>query len=206
MTLIRTKNTALALLAAAAVIFAPVTATAASYTIKGGDYLDRIARTHGTTWQKLHEVNPSIKDANRIYPGTQLVIPEAGQAAAPAPVTASALQPAAAPTPAPTPAPQPVSAGLTGCELARSLINQYDWNTDVAYQVMMAESHCDPNATNMADDHGACSGSFGLFQINCTRGQLYDPAANVAAAYAMYQQSGWQPWGATTCAVKVACN
>lgn len=102
----------------------------------------------------------------------------------------------------------PRASGGANCDLARQLINQYDgWNKDVAYNVMVAESGCNANNQNLGDYHSfaGCRGSFGLFQINCSHGQVYDPAKNVAIAYSMYQASGWQPWSATTCKYKVAC-
>jgi hypothetical protein len=53
---------------------------------------------------------------------------------------------------------------------------------------MMCESGGNANAYN------ARSGATGLFQI---LGGPFDPAANVAMAFRMWQQRGWQPW---TCA------
>lgn len=101
----------------------------------------------------------------------------------------------------------PRASGGANCDLARQLINQYDWNKDVAYNVMVAESGCNANNQNLGDYHSfaGCRGSFGLFQINCSHGQVYDPAKNVAIAYSMWKASGWQPWSATTCKYKVAC-
>jgi hypothetical protein len=113
------------------------------------------------------------------------------------------------PNPAPAaPAPQaaaPIPTGGADCELARSLINQYsDWNHDVAFAVMKQESGCNPLAANWNDNHGSCVGSFGLFQVSCLNGQLYDPGENVRQAFAMWRQSGWQPWSFTTCKI-VSC-
>lgn len=68
----------------------------------------------------------------------------------------------------------------------------------------MAESRGDPNAANRTDVHrdinGAviCRGSFGLMQISCHHGELFDPERNMAEAYRKYSQRGWQPWGAYT--------
>lgn len=100
-----------------------------------------------------------------------------------------------------------VASGGANCDLARQLINQYDWNKDVAYKVMLAESSCNARNENWGDYHSFanCRGSFGLFQINCSHGQVFDPAKNVAIAYSMWKSSGWQPWSATTCKYKVAC-
>lgn len=65
-----------------------------------------------------------------------------------------------------------------------SLIARYPWNAALAHRIMMCESHGNPNAHNR-------SGANGLFQI---LGGPYDPEANVATAYHMYSQRGWQPW------------
>lgn len=100
-----------------------------------------------------------------------------------------------------------------GCEQYRSIVNQYDWNTDVAMAVMEAESTewvngkrvpCHRNAANWNDHHGSCQGSFGLFQLACLhKGKLNgrsfsNPAANIAAAHQIYSQGGWTQWGAYT--------
>lgn len=101
--------------------------------------------------------------------------------------------------PAPAPATYP-----TDCETYRPIIAKYSWNVDVAMNVMRVESGCNPNAANYGDNHGVCIGSFGLFQISCHGGQIFNPEQNIAAAWAKYQARGWQPWSATTCK-KIAC-
>lgn len=95
-------------------------------------------------------------------------------------------------------------AGSGNCESYRGLVSQYNWNVSVAMKVMQAESSCNASAHNTTDNHGVCMGSFGLFQISCHSGAVYDPAENVAIAYAKYQARGWQPWGVCTSG-KVAC-
>ena len=65
------------------------------------------------------------------------------------------------------------------------LINQYPWPTATAYRIMMCESGGNANAYNPR------SGATGLFQI---LNGPFDPAANVALAYRMWQKRGWQPW------------
>lgn len=94
-----------------------------------------------------------------------------------------------------------------GCEAYRDLIDNYDWNVEVAMQVCSAESGGNPQASNMNDYHSfaGCRGSHGLFQINCSHGKVYDPARNVQIAYQMWQARKWQPWSATTCKYKVKC-
>ena len=97
-----------------------------------------------------------------------------------------------------------MSFGSGDCEPYRYLIQRYSWNVEVAMNVCRVESRGNPNASNWNDHHATCSASFGLFQINCGRGQLYDPAQNVATAYSMWIESGWTPWGFTTCKI-IAC-
>jgi len=80
-------------------------------------------------------------------------------------------------------------------------------------RVLHKESTCRPEAHNAADPAG---GSHGLMQVNgywCQVNQynptgwlqeqgiitacvdLYDPAMNLRAALAIWQRSGWGPWG-----------
>lgn len=125
------------------------------------------------------------------------------------------------PVESPPPAPQPqvqeqtvqqaqanVTLNPTSCEAYRPLVMQYAWDVRVAMAIMRAESGCNPGAHNPEahrDIYGnvICYGSFGLFQISCHGGQIYDPAQNVAAAWAKYTAkykdgsiAGWRPWGA----------
>ena len=83
-----------------------------------------------------------------------------------------------------------------GCDAYRPLVAKYKWNVEVAMAIMQAESGCNPNAANWSDSHNICMGSFGLFQISCHSGQVYDPQENIRIAWAKYQARGWQPWGA----------
>ena len=121
------------------------------------------------------------------------------------------VEPEAVEVPAPEPqvveAPAPIIETVTfptDCETYRPIIAKYSWNVDVAMNVMRVESGCNPNAQNLNDNHGVCIGSFGLFQISCHGGQIFNPEANIAAAWAKYQARGWQPWSFTTCK-KIAC-
>lgn len=79
------------------------------------------------------------------------------------------------------------------CDLAYN----YDWPKDVARAICLAESGGNPQAANWGDNHmswAGCMGSFGLFQVNCSHGQLFDGAQNVAAAYGMWKS--WNGFGA----------
>ena len=64
-----------------------------------------------------------------------------------------------------------------------ALIARYPWDVSLARQIMWCESRGDPAAEN--------AGANGLFQI---QGGPFEPAANVALAYQMYRNRGWQPW------------
>lgn len=90
-----------------------------------------------------------------------------------------------------------------------SLVNGYDWPRTTAMRVCMQESGGNPNNANWADDHrswAGCMGSFGLMQINCSYGRVFDGARNMAIAYSMWKAAGnsfWQDWP-NTCR-KVGC-
>ena len=71
---------------------------------------------------------------------------------------------------------------------------------DRAMSIMACESGGNPNAVSPTNDHG-------LFQHNAisnpgqrfeamgyTWADRYDPEANIAAAWWLWSQSGWQPW------------
>lgn len=49
--------------------------TSSKYRVKAGDNLSKIAKRNGTTVKKLMSMNPSIKNANLIYPNQLIVIP-----------------------------------------------------------------------------------------------------------------------------------
>ena len=93
------------------------------------------------------------------------------------------------------------------CEAYRDIISKYSWNVEVAMNVCKAESSGNPNNENLLDYHSFanCRGSFGLFQINCSHGRVFDPEKNIAIAHAMYEVRKWQPWAFHTCKVVVKC-
>lgn len=64
------------------------------------------------------------------------------------------------------------------------LVASYDWQTDTACRILICESGGDPDAQNR-------SGANGLMQI---MGGPLDPEENMALAYQMWTQRGWQPW------------
>lgn len=107
-------------------------------------------------------------------------------------------------------APVALSVSSGNCESYRGIVAQYDWNVDTALAVMNAESGCNSGADNPHDGHPTCYGSRGLFGIGCDStgnyAGMFDASANIAQAHALYSSRGWQPWGATTCRVKVSCG
>ncbi len=81
------------------------------------------------------------------------------------------------------------------------IIDKYDWNTQIAYEIMKCESSKDPEAWNK--NHRTGDNSWGLFQINIY-GYLEDnrppaewlvvPENNIQYAYELYEKDGWKPW------------
>lgn len=91
-----------------------------------------------------------------------------------------------------------------GCENYRSLVSQYNWNVNVALNVMRAESGCNPSA--IGDGHltyyqnGIKYGmSCGMFQVRILPGrpscnEMQNPELNIAKAYQLYAAGGWKHW------------
>lgn len=77
-----------------------------------------------------------------------------------------------------------------------SITQQYSWPKDIAYGICIQESGGNPNAQNHNDYHSFanCWGSYGLMQINCAAGKLFDPKTNMDQAFSMWQARGWVPW------------
>jgi len=94
-----------------------------------------------------------------------------------------------------TEAPKSALEQPTGCNLA----SEYDWNVSIAIAICKAESGGRSDAlgynTNDTSDGG-------LMQINSIHTDLislqdrFDPIKNMAAAYQIYQGSGWRAWSA----------
>jgi hypothetical protein len=80
-----------------------------------------------------------------------------------------------------------------------ALINKYDWNPRIAYQIMMCESGGNSNAHNFS--HRTKDDSYGLFQINLY-GNLSNerpspewlkiPENNIKYAYSLWKSGGWK--------------
>lgn len=91
---------------------------------------------------------------------------------------------------APQPASQPEKEVPRGCAAYVPLLQQYDWNISVMAAVMQAESNCNPNAVNPVNYDGV--GDYGLMQLHGQ--EIYNPADNVAHAYAIWQRQGYKAW------------
>jgi hypothetical protein len=72
----------------------------------------------------------------------------------------------------------------------RETVCSYNWDCSWALSVIACESGGNPNAYNPAGPY------VGLFQLLDPSRSLFDPAANIAAAYAKYQRQGRRAWGA----------
>ena len=97
----------------------------------------------------------------------------------------------------------------TDCDLYKSIIKEYNWDWDIAYQVMKAESGCNPSIIN--DNPLTKDYSVSLFQINLyganaqhrpSEDWLKIPENNIAYAHKIYQEQGWKAWGVCRHTVK----
>lgn len=105
-------------------------------------------------------------------------------------------------------------------ETHKDLIGNYDWDVEVAYQVMLNEGGTDPEATNPEWHYNSkgekiCQGSYGLFQLACIHAndplnpiELKDAKTNIKMAYELYLKEGWWPWsvcknGTVDCGLKL---
>ena len=70
----------------------------------------------------------------------------------------------------------------------RTLVCSYNWDCTWAMAVIACESRGDPNAYNPAGPY------VGLFQVHDPSRSLFDPVANIAAAYSKYLSQGPGAW------------
>ncbi len=130
-------------------------------------------------------------------------------AAAPAAPELAGAKPTAAPKPTSAPKPPPTTAPPPPPEPPRvwgesevvQLIRDVfpDDIEEKALAIAYRESHFDPNAQNFC-----CTGLFQIYgsvhvklinSLGFSVDQLTDPLVNCVVAYALYQRSGWAPWG-----------
>lgn len=129
-------------------------------------------------------------------------IPAAHQPAATA-VKKAAVVAAAVVVPAPVEAVAPAPIYPAGCANYLPLIQQYDWNTNMAMAIMQAENtNCNPAIDNAGLNRDG-SVDYGLFQVNSIHSDmvagnletLRTPSVNVAVAYSLsHHGTNWTAW------------
>ena len=199
---------------------------AIDYDVVAGDFWLRLAEGAGVPLAELLEVNGATTDTP-LYPGATICLPAGSSTPPPpapsttdAPTTTQAPTTTAAPTttvaptttPATTPAttaapttPNTPATSPAGPEDVKQIIRDV-WPDELeerALEIAFRESRYVPTAKNFC--------CYGLFQIywNVHKSwladigitddqQLFDPATNARAAYALYQRAGgWAPWAQT---------
>jgi hypothetical protein len=126
-----------------------------------------------------------------------------------APATTTTVAPTTTLPPPSTTTSTTIPAGDWQCPEWIGLAIDVGWPTEqlpTLDRVLFRESTCRPDAFNDDDPNG---GSRGLAQVNGvwldwflpslgiahTMNDLFDPATNLRAALAIWQRSGWRPWG-----------
>lgn len=87
------KQLLLAAIAIAITVSTPLTASASvvknekpkaiEYTVQEGDYLDKLAQEHGTTWNRLWDKNGFLTNPDLIHVGDKIMIPAADEVVPP---------------------------------------------------------------------------------------------------------------------------
>lgn len=191
-----------------------------TYTIVAGDTWSGIASRAKVSMNSLLAVN-NATTSTLLLPGKKVCLPDGAQQPGPpstkAPVPAT-TQPATtqptATTPATTQPPPATATTAPATTQPPAPLNTYTkaqaaqiirdvWPDDLensAIAIATRESNLIPTA------HNYCC--YGLFQIYynvhktwlasigvTSAAQLYDPRVNATAAYALYRNNGWGPWG-----------
>ena len=194
------------------------------YTVVPGDFWIRLADAADVALADLLSVNDATVDTP-LYPGSEICLPVGADTPAPPATTApkvtsttttstattqpattqpATTQPAttqpATTQPATT---QPVATVPAGPADVEAVIREVwpDELEDRALEIAFRESRYVPTAKNFCcyglfqmywEVHRSWLGDLGITSAE----QLYDPATNARAAYALYQRAGgWGPWG-----------
>lgn len=105
------------------------------------------------------------------------------------------------PPPAPEPIPEPVVVDVPSGSIEEMICNTFGDQCQKALSVAWCESRYNPGTVGAAGERGIMQihpvhiqylGNYGL-----TWDDMFDPAANLTYAYALYSSQGWGPW---TCA------
>lgn len=162
------------------------------YTIVEGDYLEKIAQDHKTTWQRLFNKNVDIVNPHLVFVGQKITIPAANEKLAErnvevpeggsnVEVVPSTAPPAQAAPEAPRAPEAPVLSRILGTKedwMAQAGIPQSEWWA--VDSIVSRESGWNPNAVN------ASSGACGLGQqLPCGKwaGAWNDPVAALRAQH-----------------------
>lgn len=175
-----------------------------TYTAGAGDSWYRIAEEAGIGVDDLLDENNATLLAV-IHPGDTICLPAGAAVPSPPPTTTSppsTTTPTTTPTTTTPPATTIPSANLSPTEV-QDLIRR-TWPADQVDKAL-AIAWRESNYIATADNGWCCVGVFqiywtvhqgwlGQFDIH-QRDDLKDARKNIAAAYHMWQQQGWGPWG-----------
>ena len=165
------------------------------YTVRPGDTLSAIAQQYygdAGEWEIIAQANlAEVPDANRIYPGQELLVPGgSGQAAS----TSAAAAPAAVSQRAPVAQTADAVSGQLGCSGLEELWEDaggFSGEAVLAASIAMAESGGNQYALSPTDDYG-------YWQINGSHGPAlatYNALGNAKAAVEISSNGGnWTPW------------
>jgi hypothetical protein len=175
-----------------------VSHTAHSYTVRPGDTLSGIAQqVYGNPgkWRQLYTANRgTVADANLIYPGQVLKVPQyRPRHAAPDPAPAVTVREAAA-RPAAGVAGRTVTGGTLDCSGLEALWEEAGGAHGAAFmaaEIAMAESGGRQYALSP-------TGDYGYWQINGSHGPAmatFNAIGNAEAAIAISSDgTDWEPW------------
>ncbi|HUF99648.1 MAG TPA: LysM peptidoglycan-binding domain-containing protein [Ilumatobacter sp.] len=173
-----------------------------NYQVVANDSWYRIAGAADVAVQDLLDVNMATTKSVLLV-GSEVCLPQGASIAAPTTTAAPAPTTTQAPTTtaAPTTTTVPIARATTA-QVQQMIRDTFpDDQEEKALEVAFRESRFIATA-----DNGTCC--VGVFQLHwtahrswlddygiTTREGLKDAAKNIAAAYALYQSSGWGPWG-----------
>jgi LysM repeat protein len=180
-----------AAIAGTVLIAAPAMAST-HYTVRPGDTLSAIAQQYygnAGEWEAIAQANlTEVPDANRIYPGEDLLVPGRSTAASTHGGPAATVQRAVVATAASTLTGQ---LGCSGLERLWEDAGGPSWAADTAASVAMAESGGNQYALSPTNDYG-------YWQINGSHGPAlatYNALGNAKAAVEISSNGGnWTPW------------
>jgi soluble lytic murein transglycosylase-like protein len=159
------------------------------HNVQAGETLSSIATKSGVDWHDLASTN-GLSNPDLIDVGQQISIDGSS--------TNTNAAPAAVETPAAPAVETPAATSTAPGGSVESMVEQtFGPHAEQAKRVAMCESTMNPNAQNP-------SGASGLFQIlpstfastSQAGKSVYDPAANVQAAYEVFSRDGfsWNEW------------